>query len=225
MVILCPKVRKVKTKTHVLSFLCKFNRVDSAVGSLGQLRPVNVAINLPDSAGPQQGGQRGAQQGGQRGPQQGGQPGGPQQGGQRGTNKPGTPGKTAQNINQQNRPKTSPPGRFPSRDQRKDLPKVELTEEEIQRQIKETLQRLSGAGKSKASKHRREKRHLVHQQMQDDQSRMDEEKSILKVTEFVYCKRISFDDECPSSTGNLYLHVFGYVCFKSINGSMLRHLF
>ena len=140
-----------------------------------------------------QGGGRGPQQGGApgapRGPQQAGAPGaarGPQQGGQRGPNKAGAAGaKSAQNINQQNRPKTSPPGRFPSRDQRKDLPKVELTEEEIQRQIKETLQRLSGAGKSKASKHRREKRNLVHQQMQDDQDRLDEEKSILKVTEFV----------------------------------------
>ena len=138
--------------------------------------------------GTAQGGQRANQPGGQRGSQQAGTPGaprGPQQGGQRGPNKAGATGKAAQNINQQNRPKTSPPGRFPSREQRKDLPKVELTEEEIQRQIKETLQRLSGAGKSKASKHRREKRHLVHQQMQDDQDRLDEEKSILKVTEFV----------------------------------------
>ena len=153
--------------------------------------------------GPQQGGQagapRGGQQGGQagaqRGPQQPGQPGaprGPQQGGQRGPNKPGAPGgKTAANANQQNRPKTSPPGRFPSRDQRKDQPKVELTEEEIQRQIKETLQRLSGAGKSKASKHRREKRHLVHQQMADDQSRLDEEQSTLKVTEFVTANELA----------------------------------
>jgi len=148
--------------------------------------------------GPQQGGQpgapRGGQQGAQRGPGQPGQPGAPrggQQGGQRGANKPGAPGKTAANASQQSRPKTSPPGRFPSRDQRKDQPKVELTEEEIQRQIKETLQRLSGAGKSKASKHRREKRHLVHQQMADDQTRLDEEQSTLKVTEFVTANELA----------------------------------
>ena len=155
-------------------------------------RPIVPMQPLQGQRNGQAGAQRGPQQGGAagaaRGPHQGGAPGaarGPQQGGQRGANKAGAAGKTAQNINQQSRPKTSPPGRFPSRDQRKDLPKVELTEEEIQRQIKETLQRLSGAGKSKASKHRREKRHLVHQQMQDDQDRLDEEKSILKVTEFV----------------------------------------
>jgi len=146
-------------------------------------------------AGAPRGGQPGAGQGGQRGPQQPGQPGaprGPQQGGgQRGTGKPGAPGKAAASASQQNRPKTSPPGRFPSRDQRKDQPKVELTEEEIQRQIKETLQRLSGTGKSKASKHRREKRHLVHQQMADDQSRLDEEQSTLKVTEFVTANELA----------------------------------
>jgi translation initiation factor IF-2 len=153
--------------------------------------------------GPQQGGQTGAPrggqpgtgQGGQRGSQQPGQPGaprGPQQGGgQRGNGKPGATGKAATNASQQSRPKTSPPGRFPSRDQRKDQPKVELTEEEIQRQIKETLQRLSGTGKSKASKHRREKRHLVHQQMADDQSRLDEEQSTLKVTEFVTANELA----------------------------------
>jgi len=145
--------------------------------------------------GPQQGGQpgapRGVQPGGQRGP---GAPGAPrpgQQGGQRGPNKPGAAGKAAANASQQSRPKTSPPGRFPSRDQRKDQPKVELTEEEIQRQIKETLQRLSGSGKSKASKHRREKRHLVHQQMADDQSRLDEELGTLKVTEFVTANELA----------------------------------
>jgi translation initiation factor IF-2 len=148
--------------------------------------------------GAQQPGQRGSQTpgqpGAQRGPQQPGQPGAPrgaQPGSARGTGKQGAPGKAAANANQQSRPKTSPPGRFPSRDQRKDGPKVELTEEEIQRQIKETLQRLSGAGKSKASKHRREKRHLVHQQMADDQTRLDEEQSTLKVTEFVTANELA----------------------------------
>ena len=163
--------------------------------------------------GPQQAGgqnqQRGPNQGGgpnqQRGPQQGGgaqggntpgQARGPQQGGgahPHGPNKPGGPGKPGQAnaTNQQNRPKQAPAGRFPNRNQRADLPKVELTEEEIQRQIKETLQRLSGSGKSKTSKHRREKRHLVHQQMQDDQMRQEEDKKVLKVTEFVTANELA----------------------------------
>jgi len=64
-------------------------------------------------------------------------------------------------------------------------PKVELTEEEIQKQIRETLQRLSGTGKSKASKYRREKRLAVSQQLEESQARLAEEQKVLKVTEFV----------------------------------------
>ena len=45
--------------------------------------------------------------------------------------------------------------------------KAELTPEEIQAQIKETLARLSGSGKSKASKHRRTKRETFNQQQLD----------------------------------------------------------
>jgi len=75
-------------------------------------------------------------------------------------------------------------GRFPE-------PKPELSEEDIQKQIKETLQRLSGTGKSKASKYRREKRNMISQQMQDDIAKLEEEKKILKVTEFVTANDLS----------------------------------
>ncbi|MBK7172820.1 MAG: translation initiation factor IF-2 [Bacteroidales bacterium] len=64
-------------------------------------------------------------------------------------------------------------------------PKVELSEEDIQKQIRETLQRLSGTGKSKASKYRREKRLAVSQQLEEHQARLAEEQKVLKVTEFV----------------------------------------
>jgi translation initiation factor IF-2 len=64
-------------------------------------------------------------------------------------------------------------------------PKPELTDEEIQKQIKETLQRLSGSGKSKASKHRRDKRQTMSQHLQEAQQREEQDKNILKVTEFV----------------------------------------
>jgi translation initiation factor IF-2 len=64
-------------------------------------------------------------------------------------------------------------------------PKPELTDEEIQKQIKETLQRLSGSGKSKASKHRRDKRQTMSQHLQEAQEREEQDKNILKVTEFV----------------------------------------
>jgi translation initiation factor IF-2 len=74
--------------------------------------------------------------------------------------------------------RTGKPSRVPE-------PKVELSEEEIEKQIRETLQRLSGTGKSKASKYRREKRQAVSQMMEEHQARMAEEQKKLKVTEFV----------------------------------------
>lgn len=64
-------------------------------------------------------------------------------------------------------------------------PKPEVTEEDIQKQLKETLQRLTGGGKTKASKYRREKRIVLGQHLQDEMTRGEEAKKILKVTEFV----------------------------------------
>lgn len=82
--------------------------------------------------------------------------------------------------------KTPKPGnRKPIGKSRIPEPKVELSEEEIQKQIRETLQRLSGTGKSKASKYRREKRLAVSQQLEEHQARLAEEQKVLKVTEFV----------------------------------------
>ncbi len=68
-------------------------------------------------------------------------------------------------------------------------PKVEPTEKEIQDQIKATLARLSGTGKSKASKFRKEKRdlHAKRQEQMDDQSA----EKIIKVTEFVSANELA----------------------------------
>lgn len=75
--------------------------------------------------------------------------------------------------------------------------KPELTEEDIQRQIKETLQRLSGTGKSKASKYRREKRIVASQQLQEEVARLEEDKKILKVTEFVTANDLAIMMDVP----------------------------
>ena len=68
---------------------------------------------------------------------------------------------------------------------RKGAFKAEPTEEEIQKQIKETLARLAPSGKSKGAKHRRTKRAAVSQQIEEDQRKVEEEKGTLKLTEFV----------------------------------------
>ncbi len=63
--------------------------------------------------------------------------------------------------------------------------KAELTEEEVQNQIKETLARLTGSGKSKGSKYRKEKRIAASHQKDIDLEIQEAEKKIIKVTEFV----------------------------------------
>ncbi|NVO19098.1 MAG: translation initiation factor IF-2 [Bacteroidetes bacterium] len=89
------------------------------------------------------------------------------------------------NTSSENKTARPPARKVIQRGARSTEPKVELTEEEIQKQIRETLQRLSGTGKSKASKYRREKRQAVSQQLEEHQARLAEEQKVLKVTEFV----------------------------------------
>ncbi|MCQ2374536.1 MAG: translation initiation factor IF-2 [Salinivirgaceae bacterium] len=62
----------------------------------------------------------------------------------------------------------------------------EINEEDVSKQIKDTLARLTAPkGKNKGAVHRREKREDVKQRAQEEQERQDAEKMILKVTEFV----------------------------------------
>jgi translation initiation factor IF-2 len=68
---------------------------------------------------------------------------------------------------------------------KKRLLKKEVNEEDVQKQIKDTLARLTSKGKSKGSKHRRDKRAVYNERMQADMEQQEKDKSILKVTEFV----------------------------------------
>jgi translation initiation factor IF-2 len=63
--------------------------------------------------------------------------------------------------------------------------RVEVNEEEVQKQIKETLARLTTKGKSKGSRYRREKREAISQKHQEVVDQQELDKNILKVTEFV----------------------------------------
>ena len=69
--------------------------------------------------------------------------------------------------------------------------KVEVDDAEIEKQIKETLARLSPMGKSKTSKHNREKRQKVHQQIEQEQMREMENQKTLQVTEFVTANELA----------------------------------
>lgn len=74
---------------------------------------------------------------------------------------------------------------------KKEVVKVELTDEEIQRQVRETLSKLTASTKSKGAKYRREKRNIVHQQLAEQQRQAEEEEKILKVTEFLTANELA----------------------------------
>ncbi len=61
----------------------------------------------------------------------------------------------------------------------------EPTDEEIQKEIKDTLARLSGGSKNKSAKLRRQKRDDKAEQRAREQEEQEKEKKVLKVTEFV----------------------------------------
>jgi len=64
--------------------------------------------------------------------------------------------------------------------------KVEVDDEAVQRQIKETIQRLQGnKGKSTTSKHKRERRELEREKMAQERAEEQAQSKVLKLTEFV----------------------------------------
>ena len=91
--------------------------------------------------------------------------------------------------NQQNQPKPGE-GRRNKNKQQKAQPKPvvrpEVSDEEVSKQIKDTLARLTAKGtKTKASKYRKEKREIIAERMNEEFEREAAERQVLKVTEFV----------------------------------------
>ena len=87
------------------------------------------------------------------------------------------PGTTAPNNNNAGKP---------NKDKLKKPLKTAVNEEEVQKQIKETLARLAGGNKkSKGAKYRRDKRDNVSARQQEQAQRERDEESVLKLTEFV----------------------------------------
>ncbi|HPE40073.1 MAG TPA: translation initiation factor IF-2 [Bacteroidales bacterium] len=69
--------------------------------------------------------------------------------------------------------------------------KVEITDEDIQRQIRETMQRLEPLGKSKTSKRKREKRQHNLSEMKEHELMEQKESKILKITEFLTANELA----------------------------------
>jgi len=80
----------------------------------------------------------------------------------------------------------------PNKDRLKRTVKTAVNEEDVQKQIKETLARLSGANKKgKGSKYRRDKRDSVSVRQQEQAQRERDEESVIKLTEFVTASELA----------------------------------
>lgn len=74
----------------------------------------------------------------------------------------------------------------------------EVSEEDVQKQIKETLARLTTKGKgNKSAKYRRDKRDAIHGRMAEELEMQEREKSTLKVTEFVTVSELASMMDVP----------------------------
>jgi translation initiation factor IF-2 len=70
--------------------------------------------------------------------------------------------------------------------------KEEPSEEDVQKQIKETLEKLQGkSSKGRAAKYRRDKRDTHRQKSEDEQANQDAQSKVLQVTEFVTVNELS----------------------------------
>ena len=124
---------------------------------------VNVAKEGKNAGKPEKGQQKGGNNNNNQRPHNGQA----QQGGQ-----PQQPNNNKKNKKQQQQPKP--------------VVRPEVSDEEVSKQIKDTLARLTAKGtKSKGAKYRKEKRDEVRERMNEEIEREEMERSVLKVTEFV----------------------------------------
>ncbi len=121
---------------------------------------------------------RGNAQGG--GNKQGGQ------GGQGGQNRPGQGGQNRPGAQNQPKPGEGRRNKIKGKAAPKPIVRPEVSDEEVSKQVKDTLARLTAKGaKSKSAKYRKDKRDAVAERMNEEFEREEQERSTLKVTEFV----------------------------------------
>lgn len=74
---------------------------------------------------------------------------------------------------------------------KKPLVKQEVSEEDVAKQVKETLARLTSKGKNKGAKYRKEKRDMLSNRMQELEDMEMAESKVLKLTEFVTANELA----------------------------------
>ena len=80
---------------------------------------------------------------------------------------------------------------------KKPVLKQEVSEEDVAKQVKETLARLTAKGKNKGAKYRKEKREQAADRMHEMESREQAESKILKLTEFVTANELATMMDVP----------------------------
>ncbi|MBW1294683.1 translation initiation factor IF-2 [Aquimarina litoralis] len=92
------------------------------------------------------------------------------------------------------------PGNRNHKGKRPAIVKEEPSEEEVQKQVRETLEKLQGKSKkSKAAKYRRDKRDQHRQKVEDDVAQQEQESKVLKVTEFVTVSEVATMMDVPTT--------------------------
>jgi len=87
-----------------------------------------------------------------------------------------------------------------SKEKKKPEPKPEITEKDIEKEIKETLARLSGGNKkNQGAKNRRAKRDSVAQKREQEQQKAEMEANVLKLTEFVSVSELGSMMDVPAT--------------------------
>ena len=81
---------------------------------------------------------------------------------------------------------------------RTNVPKEEPSEEEVQKQVRETLEKLQGkSSKGKGAKYRREKRDSHRQKTEEDLAQQEVDSKLLKLTEFVTVSEVATMMDVP----------------------------
>ena len=74
---------------------------------------------------------------------------------------------------------------------KKPVVKSEVSDEDVAKQVKETLARLTNKGKNKAAKYRKEKRESIQNRQLEQEELEQEESKVLKLTEFVTANELA----------------------------------
>lgn len=100
-------------------------------------------------------------------------------------------------ANNQQKVKPNQPGQGKKNKKKQPVKPQELTDEEVAKQVKETLARLTAKQEKKGVKYRKDKRHAIHERMAEEFEAENAESKVLKLTEFVTANELATMMDVP----------------------------